>query len=194
MEVVVMKVTLAETISCCCAVLVAIIISGCENFSPVNEIAPVSNFNITRYMGTWYEIARLPHNFEAGVTDAQATYTLQDDGTIIIENSGKKNQITTSAHATARSAIPGSGLGLLEVSFFYPFYTMYKIIYLDPNYSLAIVTGNSMDYLWILARKPVISKEKLAMCLKMLENWGYAVKLLQYPTGEITGILNNQSE
>ena len=77
------------------------------------------------------------------------------------------------------------------MSFAYPFYTMYKIIYLDKNYTLAIVTGNSMDYLWILARKPVISKNELAMCLKMLEKWGYAVKLLQYPTGEIESIMTD---
>ena len=66
---------------------------------------------------------------------------------------------------------------------------MYKIIYLNKDYTLAIVTGNSMDYVWILARKPVISKNELAMCLQMLEKWGYAVKLLQYSTGEIMSIL-----
>ena len=69
------------------------------------------------------------------------------------------------------------------------FYTMYKVIYIDKDYDLAIVTGNSMDYVWILSRKPVISQSELAMCLEMLKKWGYAVKLLQYPTGEIESLM-----
>ena len=163
--------------------------AGCGFFSPTNEIPPVKDFNVQRYMGRWYEIARLPHNFESDVTDAQAVYTLQDDGTIIVENSGMRNHVPTSAHAVARKITPDSTTGELEVSFFYPLYTMYKVIYLNKDYTLAIVTGNSMDYVWILARKPVISQAELAMCLKMLEKWGYAVKLLQYPTGEIEKIV-----
>ena len=184
-----MKIRLHKTVPHCLAALFAAVISGCSNFSPTNEIPAVTNFDVKRYMGKWYEIARLPHNFESNVTDAQVVYTLQDDGTIVVENSGIRNHVQTSAHAVARSITPGSTLGELEVSFVYPFYTMYKIIYLDKDYTLAIVTGNSMDYVWILARKPVISQSELAMCLKMLEKWGYAVKLLQYPTGEIESIL-----
>ena len=170
------------------AAIYILLLNGCGNFSPANEIPPVKNFNIKQYMGKWYEIARLPHNFEVDVTDVQAIYTLQDDGTVIVENSGMKNHIRTSAHAIARSVTPGSDIGELEVSFFYPFYTMYKIIYLDKDYTLAIVTGNSMDYVWILSRKKIISKNELDMCLRMLEKWGYAIKLLQYPTGEIMNI------
>ena len=184
-----MKNRFSRTLASSFAALCAVLSNGCGNFSPTNEIPPVENFNVKRYMGKWYEIARLPHSFEDGVSDAQAVYTLQDDGTIIIENSGTKNHIRTSAHAVARSVTPGSTLGELEVSFFYPFYTMYKIIYLDKDYTLAIVTGNSMDYVWILSRKKVISKNELAMCLQMLEKWGYAIKLLQYPTGEIMSIV-----
>ena len=189
-----MKKYFTKSIPAALAALCTVFTTGCGNFSPTNDIPPVTDFNVSRYMGKWYEIARLPHNFENGVTDAQTVYTLQDDGTIVIENSGMKNKIRTSAHAIARSVLPGSDLGILEVSFFYPFYTMYKIIYLNKDYTLAIVTGNSMDYLWILSRKPIISKAELAMCLKMLEKWGYAVKLLQYPTGEIESILSAQSE
>ena len=189
-----MKRFFPRSITVALAVLSVVFAGGCGHFSPKNEIPPVNNFNLARYMGQWYEIARLPHSFEDGVTDAQAIYTLQDDGTVVIENYGIKNKIPTFAHAIARSAVPGSDLGLLEVSFFYPFYTMYKIIYLNKDYTLAIVTGNSMDYLWILARKPTISRQELASCLAMIEKWGYAVKLLQYPTGEIASILLSQSE
>lgn len=193
-----MKINLHKSIQYILAALLALLFAGCNSFSPTNEIPPVADFDVKRYMGKWYEIARLPHNFESNVTDAQAVYTLLDDGTIVVENSGISNKVRTAAHAVARPVTPGSTVGELEVSFFYPFYTMYKIIYLDKDYTLAIVTGNSMDYLWILSRKPVISSQELAMCLKMVEKWGYAVKLLQYPNGEIakilTGTLPNQSK
>ena len=189
MEIYLMKNLFCQTLKAAIAALCMLLFNGCGNFSPTNEIPAVKDFNLKRYMGKWYEIARLPHNFEVDVTDAQTEYTLQDDGTVIVENSGIKNHIRTYAHAVARSVTPGSTLGELEVSFFYPFYSMYKIIYLNKDYTLAIVTGNSMDYVWILARKPVISKNELAMCLQMLEKWGYAVKLLQYSTGEIMSIL-----
>ena len=166
----------------------AILFSGCGNFSPTTAMPPVKNFDLKRYMGKWYEIARLPHNFESNITDAQADYTLLSDGTIEIVNSGLRNGVRTSAHAVARPAQINGTAGELEVSFFYPFYTTYKIIYLNKDYTLAIVTGNSINYVWILARKPVISRSELAMCLEMLKKWGFAVKLLQYPSGMVENL------
>ena len=162
--------------------------SGCENLGPTTAMPPVKDFNIKRYMGRWYEIARLPHNFESGVIDAQVDYTLLSDGTIEVVNSGIQNGVITSAHAVARPADINSNTGELEVSFFYPFYSTYKIIYLNGDYTLAIVTGDSIDYAWILARKPVISRSELAMCLEMLKKWGFAVKLLQYPSGMVESL------
>jgi len=163
----------------------AVIFFGClkEEFSTDN-IPPVEHFQLERYMGRWYEIARLPHPFEEDVSDAQAEYTLRPDGQVTVLNSGFRNQIPVPADGIARS-ISEDGMGIMEVSFFRPFYGLYKIIYLDKDYQLAIVTSSTMDYVWILARHPLISRQELNKCLTMLKQWGYAVNLLQYPSGMV---------
>ena len=133
-------------------------------------------------MGKWYEIARLPHAFERNVTDAMAEYTLLADGTVKVVNSGLRFRKPVSVTGAARTTqVPGE----LEVSFFRPFYGLYKIIYLNKDYTLAIVTSSTRDYVWILARKPVIDSAELAAALDLLHRLNYAVKLLQYPSGMI---------
>lgn len=163
---------IALAVSCC----------GCSNSASTDHIPAVKNLDLPRYMGVWYEIARLPHSFERNVSNAQAEYIMLHDGRVRVINRGKKNQKSTSATGIAR-ARDKSGSGELEVSFFYPFYGKYRIIYLDEDYTLAIVTSDTMDYLWILARKPAITPQQLAMCLKKLQQWGFAAALLQYPNG-----------
>lgn len=148
------------------------------------DIPAVKDFDAARYMGSWYEIARLPNSFERSVTDAQALYTLQDDGSIKVLNTGFIDGKKTYAPGKAR-LLSDQHTGELEVSFFGPFYSLYKIIYLNKDYTLAIVTSSSMDYLWILARTPLISRDELMSCIKMLKQWGFRIKLLQYPSGMI---------
>ncbi len=177
---------LSQKVSVVSSVLLAMLSSiGCSNSPSTEHIPAVENFVLARYMGRWYEIARLPHSFEKNITDPKADYSLQDDGTVKVINSGLRNGQLTSVSGTARNIADDPTSGELEVSFFYPFYGLYKIIFLNKNYDLAIVTSSSMDYVWILARQPVITNAELAQCLKMLDQWGFAVKLLQYPSGMI---------
>lgn len=164
-------------------VLLVNLLTGCSsNPESTGTVPPVKNFDLQRYMGRWYEIARLPHSFERGITDGEADYTLLPDGTVKVVNSGLRNHIKTSVTAIARTTpVPGE----LQVSFFRPFYGLYKVIFLNKDYTLAIVTGSTKDYLWILARKPIISRAELAMALDMLKKWNFAVNLLQYPSGMV---------
>ena len=159
------------------------LLAGCSSRAEsTKNIPPVKNFDLPRYMGKWYEVARLPHAFEQGVTDACAEYTLLSDGTVKVVNSGVRRGKIVSVAGTARpTGIPGE----LEVSFFRPFYGLYKIIYLNKDYTLAIVTSSTRDYVWILARKPVIDSAELAAALDLLHRWNYAVNLLQYPSGMV---------
>ena len=157
------------------------IICGCSK-NNTNHIPAVENFKFQRYMGVWHEIARLPHSFERNIVDAQAEYTMLPDGRVRVVNRGERDGKLTSITGVARPSGIQS-IGELEVSFFYPFYSKYKIIYLDQDYQTAIVTSDSMDYFWILSRKPQISREKLVDCLKKAQDWGFETKLLQYPNG-----------
>ena len=163
------------------------LITGCGSAQSTDNIPAVSDFNLARYMGKWYEIARLPNSFEENITNAEADYVLLPDGTVEIINSGQRYGVTTSAIGLARPLGIGH-TGALEVTFFRPFYGLYKVIYVNSEYNLAIVTGDTMDYVWILARKPVISAQELAMCLDKLKTWGFAVKLLQYPSGMVENL------
>ncbi|KJS86264.1 MAG: hypothetical protein JM58_07130 [Peptococcaceae bacterium BICA1-8] len=115
--------------------------------------------NLERYLGTWYEIARFSHTFEKGLDNVTATYNLKSDGKIEVINAGLKNGEKSVAKATAW--IPDkSCTGKLLVSFFRPIKSEYKIIKLDEeNYSFAVVTSSSKNYLWILSREPKISDE-----------------------------------
>ena len=160
----------------------ALLCSSCTSVKNTDNIPPVSNFDLQRYQGVWYEIARLPHSFERDASDVRAEYILLPNQKVRVINRGKRNGQTIAAVGTATFE-GDKNTGLLAVSFFRPFYSTYKIIYLDKDYTLAIVTGDTMDYVWILAREPVITAKKLDECLNRLRNWGFTVKLLQYPNG-----------
>jgi len=116
----------------------------------------VSGFEIDRYLGKWYEIARLDHSFERGLTDVTADYTLRDDGGVRVVNRGFNAGKEEWDEAIGKAYLIGSpDVGRLKVSFFGPFYGGYNILELDvENYQYALVAGPNRSYLWILARSP----------------------------------------
>ena len=159
---------------------VAAVLTGCETTS---DIAAVRNFEPERYMGTWYEIARLPQYFERDLDEVKAQYTLNDDGTIKVVNSGVKNGKPTSITGKAKLKHPDAKpqTGELRVSFFWPFYSDYRVIELAPDYSYAVVTAGSRDYLWVLARNPTMLKEQLDGILERAKALGFVLDELEYP-------------
>ena len=144
---------------------------GC--MTPSTEGIPaVLCFDAGKYCGVWYEIERLPNWFEKGMTNVKAHYSLAPDGTLKVVNSGlrrgKSKNITGRAWFTTRPEV-----GCLKVQFFFPFSGLYKIICLDKEYSVAVVTGGDYSQLWILARKPQISQELLIKLVQYVTALGY---------------------
>lgn len=130
----------------------ALTLAGCST-APPEGVRPVTSFDINRYLGQWYEIARLDHSFERGMSDVNATYQLQDDGSVKVINRGYDTQRRTWKEAIGRALFIGDpGTASLKVSFFGPFYGGYHVIALDQNYRWSLVAGPDRDYLWILAR------------------------------------------
>jgi len=133
-------------------------------------VEPVSNFDKQKYLGTWYEIARLDFKFEKGLDHVTANYSLRSDGLIKVVNTGydtARRKWRTSV-GKAKSAGP-EGEGRLKVSFFGPFYAGYNIIALDSDYRNALVAGNNTSYLWILSREkemPAAIKDRYLMLAK----------------------------
>ena len=130
---------------------------GCTQLP--DKVKPVENFHLNRYLGKWYEIARLDHSFERGLSKVTAEYSLNDNGSVKVINRGYSEQDKKWQEATGIAYfIDSPNNGLLKVSFFRPFYGTYAIFELDQdNYQYAVVSGPNHSYLWILARSPSIS-------------------------------------
>ena len=139
-----------------CSFLFALLmlISGCTGIP--DNVSPVSGFDVDRYLGTWYEIARLDHSFERGLEQVSAEYSLRGDGGIRVVNQGYDRAKQRWERAEGKAYfIGGRDIGRLKVSFFGPFYGGYNIIDLDhESYQYALVSGPDTSYLWILARQP----------------------------------------
>jgi apolipoprotein D and lipocalin family protein len=130
---------------------------GCTQIP--DKVKPVDNFDLNRYLGKWYEIARLDHSFERGLSKVTAEYTLNANGSVNVLNRGYSEQDQKWKSATGIAYFIDSPTnGLLKVSFFRPFYGTYAIFELDhDNYQYAVISGPSHSYLWILSRTPLIS-------------------------------------
>ncbi|MFK8012064.1 MAG: lipocalin family protein [Marinicellaceae bacterium] len=159
-------------------VLFCINLSGCLGV-PKN-IQPVKSFELDRYLGKWYEIARLDHSFERGMHQVTAHYSLREDGGVSVVNRGflsKKNKWKT-ANGKAYF-VNDEDEGYLKVSFFGPFYGTYAIFELDQeNYDYAFVSGPDLSYLWLLSRTPTIDQSIIDRFIQLSKQKGFDVDAL----------------
>lgn len=139
--------------------LVAVSLAGCAH-RPPSGLSAVTPFAGERYLGRWYEIARLDHWYERGLTDVRAVYRRQADGTLEVINRGYDPTLGEWRQAVGRALCVGDPQrASLKVSFFGPFYGGYHVVALDSEYRWALVVGDSRDAFWILARERSIPPE-----------------------------------
>ncbi|MFP4532155.1 MAG: lipocalin family protein [Desulfobacterales bacterium] len=159
-------------------------ISGCLGIP--DGIEPVDEFEVNRYLGKWYEIARLDHSFERGLSRVSADYALRDDGGIRVVNRGfseKKNQWKQAEGKAYFVQSPDAGY--LKVSFFGPFYGSYVIFELDKEkYQYAYVSGPNRNYLWLLARTPEIAQKRIDRFIERSRELGFDVDNLIFVAHE----------
>ena len=132
------------------------LLSGCT--SVPDKVVPVQSFDSQRYLGRWYEIARLDHSFERGLDHVSAEYSRNDDGSIRVVNRGyaPEKQVWKEAIGKAKF-VRQADEGYLKVSFFGPFYGSYIIFDLDKtHYQYSLIAGPDHGYLWILSRSPTL--------------------------------------
>jgi apolipoprotein D and lipocalin family protein len=172
--------------------LLLLVLSGCTEIP--EGLQAVSGFDAERYLGTWYEIARLDHPFERDLSNVTARYTRMSGGEIEVLNRGfdtRKGQ-WQEIRGTARFAGDPS-VGSLEVSFFGPFWGGYHVIALDrEGYSYAMVTGPSRSYLWILCRDKMMDEKILNELMAKARAWGFETNKLVFvehdmPAVDVTG-------
>lgn len=155
--------------------VIIMIIGGCVAIPA--DIEPVKGFELSRYLGRWYEIARLDHSFERGLSHVTADYGLMEDGRVRVVNRGYRAEEDRWETAEGVGAFVGPpDEGRLKVSFFGPFYGGYNIIALDKgDYDYALVCGPNRGYLWILARQPRLDPDVLAELTARARALGFAV-------------------
>ena len=130
-----------------------LLLASCASTLPPPGVTAVTPFDVQRYAGRWYELARLDHSFERGMTDVSATYTVQEDGSVRVVNRGYMPATGQWREAVGKALFTQAPtIGSLKVSFFGPFYGGYHVAALDPDYRWALVLGPDTSYAWILAR------------------------------------------
>ena len=156
-------------------------IGGCRSNSDgaVIDNRTVQTFDVARFMGKWYEIARYDHRFEEGMTRVSATYTLLDDGRIEVLNSGYKDGKYKEIKGKAKQPNPADP-GKLKVSFFLWFYSDYYVLILDPEYRYVVIGSSSDKYLWIMSRQPDLVEDVIRDLLDQLRERGYDTAKLVY--------------
>ena len=155
--------------------ILATLLFGCCSATAQIDNSTITAFDLDRYLGKWYEIARYDHAFERNLVGTTAEYSIRDDGKIKVLNSGYIGTLdgpykeSTGKAKARKNGTPGQ----LEVSFFGPFYGDYNIMELAPDYSYSVVGSSSPKYLWILSRTPQLTPEVKSSILSSLKKRGY---------------------
>ena len=134
----------------------------------------VQPFDKEKYLGKWYEIARLDFKFEKDLNNTTAEYSVNDNGTIKVDNKGYNYKKEEWVQSIGKAKfVNEEDVAMLKVSFFGPFYAGYNVIALDDKYQYALVVGGSLDYMWILSRETTIPEEIKTEYLKIAQDIGY---------------------
>lgn len=156
----------------------SIAICGC--LGTPEGVRPVDNFDTQKYLGTWYEIARLDHSFERGLQKVTAQYTLRDDGGIKVINKGFSVAENNWKEAEGKAYfVDDNNIGHLKVSFFGPFYSSYVVFELDKkHYQYAFISSYNLSYLWLLSRTATVDQS-------LVDRFLSTAKSLGFDTGDI---------
>ena len=156
-----------------CLYLILMIIAGCLGMP--DSIKPVNDFELDKYLGKWYEIARLDHSFERGLEKVTAEYSLREDGGVAVLNRGYSAEDDEWKEAEGKAYFVNEpDEGYLKVSFFGPFYGSYVVFELDSeNYQYAFVSGPNTDYLWLLSRTPEVDDRLINQFREKAQSLGF---------------------
>jgi len=160
-------------------ILATALLAGCAQIP--DGVEAVDGFDAGRYLGKWYEVARLDHSFERGMDNVPATYAARDDGGIDVLNRGFLRDEGKWEEARGRAKLVGPrDRAMLKVSFFGPFYGGYNVVDLDADYQLALVAGPSRKYLWVLARRPDPPRTEVERVVRRAQELGFDTSALIY--------------
>lgn len=153
--------------------MIAFILTGCLGMP--ETVTPVADFDLNRYLGRWYEIARLDHPFERGLEKITAEYSMRDDGGVSVVNRGYSIEDDEMKVAEGKAFfVDDENEGYLKVSFFGPFYGSYVVFEIDQQgYEYAFVSGPDRSYLWLLSRTPKVQQDIIEKFKRISEELGF---------------------
>lgn len=161
--------------------VILLFLVGCVGI-PEN-IKPVEHFKLEKYLGKWYEIARLDHSFERGLINISAEYSLRDDGGVKVINRGFSPEKREWNEAEGKAYfVENPNQAYLKVSFFGPFYGSYIVFDLDENYRYSLISGPDKSYFWILAREKVIDEKLKTQLIAKAAELGFDTSKLIFTT------------
>ncbi|MGV8924079.1 MAG: outer membrane lipoprotein Blc [Ewingella sp.] len=156
------------------SVVLSAVMSVACSVTPPSDVKVVNNFELNRYLGTWYEVARLDHSFESGLEQVTANYSLREDDGVKVINRGFNTEKQKWQESEGKAYFTGpTSRAALKVSFFGPFYGGYNVIELDKDYQYALVCGPNKSYLWILSRTPALSDGVKQKLLNTAQQYGF---------------------
>ncbi|HEX8615897.1 MAG TPA: lipocalin family protein, partial [Telluria sp.] len=143
---------------------------------------PVANFDSVKYLGKWYEIARMDHSFERGLSRVSAEYSMRDDGGIKVVNRGYNAEKAQWKESVGKAYfVEKPDVGYLKVSFFGPFYGSYIVFDLErDNYSYSLVSGPDKSYFWLLSRTPTMDDATKKRLVDKAQALGFDTSKLIY--------------
>lgn len=172
--------------------LLTLALSACTGIP--DGVQPVADFSLDKYLGKWYEIARLDHSFERGLDNISAEYSLRDGGGVKVVNQGYSQKSNKWKRAEGKAYfVDNNDQGHLKVSFFGPFYGSYIIFDLErENYQYAFVSGPDTSYLWLLSRTPTVPPEIIDKFIAKSKSLGFDTDKLIYVKHDETTELPGQ--
>ncbi len=157
------------------SLLMSIIMTGFYSCASIPDGAvAVKPFDKGKYLGKWYEIARLDFKYEKDLNNTTAEYSFNENGTIRVNNQGYNTKKGKWSQAIGKAKFVGDdNIAMLKVSFFGPFYSGYNVIAIDDEYKYVLIAGKNLKYLWILSRYTSIPEDVKNNYLKLAEKIGY---------------------
>lgn len=154
------------------------LLAGCSLFGPVREPIPlVDQVDLPRFMGDWYVIGFIPIFLEKDAHNGIETYRLDEDGSIATTyryRDGAFDAPLKASHPRGFVA-PDTGNALWGMQFIWPFKGEYRIVHLEPDYSVTIIARNARDYVWLMAREPEMDPARFAHYRELIAGMGYDV-------------------
>lgn len=157
------------------AAIVVFFLTSCAH-QPSPVVEPISELNAERYMGTWYEILRMPTSFQRDMSQATASYRLNKDGTFEVVNRGYNTRKGEWKTAVGKARPINDMAAGFSVSFQWPFRGGYYIAELGDDYEYAIIVSDSHDYFWLLSREPRLPRWLIDQTLARAHAWGFDIE------------------